>query len=185
MNIEAILFDWGGTLAQVVSQDERFTAGAKAAGALLGGDDCAEIDGLVRSILSAEAEAAAHPDLREASLEQRIHEWAACLPQACEKGKLRKALRRLYDAWPGSLEVFAGAPEALAELHGRGYRMGLVSNCMLPANVTKKELLRMGLGQHLDFAVFSSEVGYRKPSPRIYEEAVSRLLDDRYDIRKD
>jgi putative hydrolase of the HAD superfamily len=33
----------------------------------------------------------------------------------------------------------------------------------------------LGLAERLDAAVFSSEVGYRKPHPAIYREALARL----------
>jgi putative hydrolase of the HAD superfamily len=59
--------------------------------------------------------------------------------------------------------------QALTELRGRGFRLGLVSNVWIPPGFCRLELQREGFGELLDFAVFSSEVGFRKPSPVIYE----------------
>jgi putative hydrolase of the HAD superfamily len=62
----------------------------------------------------------------------------------------------------------------LAELRGRGYRIGLLSNCAVPMPYSLQELERQGFAELLDPIVFSSEVGYRKPSPQVFHEAVRR-----------
>jgi putative hydrolase of the HAD superfamily len=41
--------------------------------------------------------------------------------------------------------------------------------------LVRTDLDAMGLGPRLDATVFSSEVGVRKPDPRIFREAMSRL----------
>ena len=53
--------------------------------------------------------------------------------------------------------------------------MGLVSNISLRPDLMRADLERMGLAKYLDAMVFSSEVGLRKPDPRIFQEALDRL----------
>lgn len=173
MNIRWIFFDWGGTLAQVVSQSDRLTAGAREAARILGPDnpDCAA--SLIERILGLEALAAADPELREGNVHACLREWAATVGSA-SPDQLTRAADALGSAWVGSLEALPGVHDALTTLRERGYRMGLVSNCLVPAVYCHRELARLGLADFLDFVVLSSEVGYRKPSPVIYAKAIER-----------
>ena len=63
-------------------------------------------------------------------------------------------------------------PDTLEALHGRGLKLGVISNWdpRLP------DLLdRLRLSRFFDAVVYSSAVGVEKPDPRIFEEAL-RLL---------
>jgi putative hydrolase of the HAD superfamily len=80
-----------------------------------------------------------------------------------------------HTAYSKSLTV---GPEVLAildRLRADGYRLGLVSNLTLVPELIRQDLERMGLADRLDAMVFSSEVGVRKPDPRIFREALDRL----------
>ena len=68
-----------------------------------------------------------------------------------------------------------GAAETLKELKRRGYPIGLISMCTpdAPGMWRGTELARL-----VDVAVFSSEVGLRKPDPAIYLYAAERLNID-------
>ena len=63
----------------------------------------------------------------------------------------------------------------LESLRGRGLKLGLVSNAFDPGWLLHRDLEQMGLAQRLDFSVFSSEVGTRKPHPAIFERALEAL----------
>jgi len=66
----------------------------------------------------------------------------------------------------------AGAPETLAELASRGYRLGVVSN----ADGRVRALLEQaGLARWLEVILDSAEVGVEKPDPRIFLAAAERL----------
>jgi hypothetical protein len=62
--------------------------------------------------------------------------------------------------------------EALREL---GLGLALVSNAFDPGWLLHRDLEQMGLAERLDFSVFSSEVGVRKPHPAIFERALEAL----------
>ncbi len=69
-------------------------------------------------------------------------------------------------------------PENLAVVRGlreQGYRLGLVSNVHLLPEMMREDLELLGLLEHFDVTVFSSEERVRKPHPRIYEAALTRL----------
>ncbi len=196
MEIDVILFDWGGTLSQVGSQAERLRRGvALAAQIITGGRSEADVplgmgveerhrtgvgdsdvphsvESLIDRILSIEAEAAAHPEHLEADPVAELRAWASSLAAEIEPQRLTEAAACIGQTWIGSLEPLPGALEALRTLRQRGYQMGLVSNCMIPAVYCRQEFARMGFAEWVDFTVFSSEVGYRKPSPVIYQAAL-------------
>jgi putative hydrolase of the HAD superfamily len=75
------------------------------------------------------------------------------------------------EAW----EVYPEVPEVLAELHGRGFRLGVVANWdgRLPGL-----LAQLGLERHLDTVVYSAAVGVEKPHPRIFRAACRELEVD-------
>lgn len=65
---------------------------------------------------------------------------------------------------------FPGVPEALADLRGRGYRLGVISNWDASA---RPLLARLGLEGFFEQVVVSCECGCEKPSRRIFEVALS------------
>ena len=72
---------------------------------------------------------------------------------------------------PDSLDV-------LRDLRASGLRLGIVSNVTLRPDLMRQDLDRLGIGPLVDASVFSSEVGVRKPDPRIFREALGRVQAD-------
>ena len=80
---------------------------------------------------------------------------------------------------------FGNAPELIIAIFAvddglpnvvRGSIAGsIVSNAIDPGWLLPRDLEQMGLAERLDFAVFSSEVGFRKPHPAIFERALDAL----------
>lgn len=68
-----------------------------------------------------------------------------------------------------------GMKEALEALCDRGLQMACVSNAFMGADVLDRILEERGLRPYCLFTVSSCELGYRKPHPRIYQEALDRL----------
>jgi putative hydrolase of the HAD superfamily len=65
------------------------------------------------------------------------------------------------------------APDVLSKLHGK-YKLGLVSNFGIP-ECGRALLDIFGLSKFFDFIVISGEVNQRKPSPRIFKNALQTL----------
>src|SRR6266567_8020968 len=63
----------------------------------------------------------------------------------------------------------------LADLKGRGLKLGLVSNVALLPDLMRADLEALGILRHLDATTFSSEAGTRKPDPRIFRVVLDRL----------
>jgi putative hydrolase of the HAD superfamily len=179
MEIDVIFFDWGGTLAHVRTQAEAFAIGAAKAGRIL----CSvvgqtDVERLGRAILAAEATAAVDPSHREADLTAILADWAAGINPHFTREQLVAARQTLGEQWIGSLEAVPGAVECIRELRQRNYRMGLVSNCSVPPEFCRREFARQGFAEFMDFAVFSSDVAFRKPSPVIYEAAIKQAFSN-------
>jgi putative hydrolase of the HAD superfamily len=72
--------------------------------------------------------------------------------------------------------VLGSTTHALLEaLRSRGLRLGLVSNAFDPGWLLHRDLEQMGIAERIDHAVFSSEVGKRKPHPEIFARALEAL----------
>jgi putative hydrolase of the HAD superfamily len=63
----------------------------------------------------------------------------------------------------------------IRQLKKQGLRLGLVSNVTLLPDMMREDLEQLGLLEYLDVTVFSSEEMLRKPHPRIYQAALTRL----------
>jgi putative hydrolase of the HAD superfamily len=101
---------------------------------------------------------------------------AAGVPQAHDQAFLREILflehHLLYEH---VVELAHQALATLTELKRRGYRLGLVSNfCNLP-EVAYSNIAQVGLLQCFEQSVLSCEIGWRKPSPHIYQAICQRM----------
>ena len=83
-----------------------------------------------------------------------------------------------HSAYSNSITAEPETMRTLAALKDAGYRMGLVSNVTLRPALMREDLSNLGLDAFLEASVFSSEVGVRKPDPRIFREALERLSAD-------
>lgn len=177
METRGILFDWGGTLAQVDGQVEALTRGATEALRILAGrSDPQLVQSMIRAAIEAEKDASVHPEHREVDLADMLRVWAGDHGIGADSVDIAKALDAIGSSWVGSaLTPMGGVRETLQTLRAMGLRIGLVSNCFIPPKYCWDELRRQNIDDLLDCAVFSSSVGYRKPSRRIYAEAVRQL----------
>ncbi|MBO0684723.1 MAG: HAD family hydrolase [Candidatus Dormibacteraeota bacterium] len=91
----------------------------------------------------------------------------------------RETLWRILDleqqCWDRSVQLAAGALDTLAALRSRGLRLAIASNAPFPPAMLHRQLRVNGLEERVDAAVFSSEVGWRKPAPELYQAALDRL----------
>jgi putative hydrolase of the HAD superfamily len=95
-----------------------------------------------------------------------------------DDGLLDEVLRIEQEAWWQGAHVEPDAVATLDALRREGVRVGLCSNAPYRARSLHEQLAFVGLGSHLDAVTFSSEVGWRKPSPRIFAAALAALGTD-------
>jgi HAD superfamily hydrolase (TIGR01662 family) len=65
--------------------------------------------------------------------------------------------------------------EVLATLTASGYRLGIVSNTFVPGHVLDRHLQELDLLRFFPQRVYSCDTGYRKPSRRIFQQALREL----------
>ena len=72
-------------------------------------------------------------------------------------------------------KIDADALAVMAELHGLGLKLGLVSNTLFPGFAVDDVLRFNGLLEWFPVRLYSSEVRYMKPHRRIFEKALKGL----------
>ncbi|MDQ3890691.1 MAG: HAD family hydrolase [Actinomycetota bacterium] len=176
MVLEAVLFDWGDTLFHFAYDEELLEAGWRAGLEAIGRED-----------LPGHEEAAARfrekyvpllwlPDsLDEIEYPGMIREALAEFDADLSDDELTRFLEAEHKAWIPARQVGAHTHALLDSLRDRGLKLGLVSNAFDPGWLLRADLERMGLAERLDAAVFSSEVGKRKPHPAIFAAGLERL----------
>lgn len=88
---------------------------------------------------------------------------------------LDEVLRIEQEAWWHGAHLDPDAVPLLDSLRDRGIRVGLCSNAPYRVESLHGQLAFLGLESHLDAVTFSAEVGWRKPSPRIFQAAMRAL----------
>jgi putative hydrolase of the HAD superfamily len=171
--LEAVLFDWGDTLMQWTWDDALLVEGHRAGLEAIGREPLPaltarfreaylpllyvpgaleeiEYPGLVRQVLG-EVDVAIGDDELDRFLEAEHAAWAPA--------------RRLADTTHALLEA----------LRARGLKLGVVSNAFDPPWLLQRDLEQAGIAERVDAAVFSSEVGWRKPHRAIFDRALELL----------
>ena len=88
---------------------------------------------------------------------------------------LTRCLRAEQEAWWHGAHLDPEAVPLLDTLRDKGLRVGLCSNAPYRVELLRAQLAHLGLDTHLDAVTFSAEVGWRKPSSRIFNAALRSL----------
>jgi len=175
--VQAVLFDFDGTLGTYRSHLALYVAAAREFGIKVTEDALRATiedawrpwttpDGIDHSAYSAtEAE-------YNTAVRARLH--VARLAGAGGAGDLQLAAARLceLECDPAEYEVYEDTLPALERLKAAGLRIGIVSNHVwrLPEVIDA-----LGVGGYVDCVLTSARVGYRKPHPRIYQMAIEAV----------
>jgi putative hydrolase of the HAD superfamily len=175
----AVLFDWGDTLMRFVYDEALVEAGHRAG-----------LAALERKDLPAVEQVAAHfreryepffwtpGTVEELEYPGLVRQLLGDFGVEVDDEELTRFLEAEHAAWDPARQVAAHTHALLESLRGRGLGLGLVSNAFDPGWLLHRDLEQMGLAERLDFAVFSSEIGKRKPHPAIFERALEALRVD-------
>lgn len=179
--VRAILFDYGWTLVDIVTPHAALSRAHDRIADLLAQHGFARPDAI--ALQSAvhdrvDQEIAEHErggsldEVDVAALERRAFaeagfELAAEVREACST--------MIQRAWYEGVHPYPDAIPTLRRLRAAGLRLGLCSNAPYRAASLRQQLTHVGLAPLLDAAVFSSEVGRRKPAPEIFAAALDAL----------
>jgi putative hydrolase of the HAD superfamily len=170
--IRAVLFDWGDTLMQWSWQEELLEVGHRAGLAAIGRDDVAVTEHFRERY---EPLFRAPGTLEELEYPGLVRSLLGDFDIDVSDEELECFLDAEHRAWAPARQL-GGTTHALLEaLRARNLRLGLVSNAFDPGWLLHRDLDELGVGERLDVAVFSSEVGMRKPHPAIFRRALEAL----------
>jgi len=182
--VRAVLFDFGHTLVDFARTEEALRDAYAIVRDRLAGwvEDRAppEVDELVERIAGAvdDMVGRSYMERRLEELDQvaLFEEAFAAIGYALPRDLLQEVAEIDHDSFSRSLTAPPETIATLERLHGMGLRLGLISNVSLLPRKIRADVDAIGIGRFLDAAAFSSEVGVRKPDPRIFVHAL-RALD--------
>jgi putative hydrolase of the HAD superfamily len=174
--VEAVLFDYGDTLMRFAYEPELIEHGHRAGLDALGRDGVPDPD-RVAAHFREEYEPLlwAGETLDELEYPGLIRRLLADFDVDVDDDELARFLEAEHAAWAPARQLGAHTHALLESLRSRGLRLGIVSNAFDPGWLLRRDLDELGLTERIDVAVFSSEVGKRKPDPTIFHAALGAL----------
>lgn len=87
----------------------------------------------------------------------------------------RRFVEIFYTVIRSEVSLCDDALTTLQEIKRRGLKTGLMSNTIFPREEHEVDLKMFGLAPYLDFRMYSSEFGKRKPHPDIYLAGLNQI----------
>jgi HAD superfamily hydrolase (TIGR01509 family) len=179
--VRGVLFDYGGTLAEVDRPDAALAAADARIVAMLAESGFASpTAAMLRASVLDPVDRVVIDHMRGTVLEEV--DVAATSRQAyraagveLDDGLLDEVLRIEQEAWWQGARVDPSAVAVLEALRHDGVRVGLCSNAPYRLRSLQEQLAFVGLADHLDAVTFSAAVGWRKPALRMFEAALDAL----------
>jgi len=176
--IEAVMFDYGRTLvtfeypaAQLEAVVERF----RPAIALATGAPAPAAEEMMRRVLLPLEElvdSPAHDEVR----------YLDVFGAAWRRAGLALPDSLLYDildaeqlVWDAAARVDSAGLQVLSWLGANGFKRAVCSNAPFPPEMMLRQVENNGIAALVEAAVFSSQVGFRKPAPGLYRAALAAL----------
>jgi putative hydrolase of the HAD superfamily len=180
--VRAVLFDFGHTLVDFHRTQEALHAAYEQIRARVEAvaymevpellDLVERVAGGVDSLVQQSYEERRLEELDQAKL---LQESFAAIGFDLPDDVIRHIVHLDHSAYSNSMVAEPDVLAVLQDLRGEGYRLGLVSNVSLLPELMRADLERLGIAPLLDGSVFSSEIGVRKPDPRIFREGLRRI----------
>ena len=173
--LEAVLFDWGDTLMDFQFDEELMDRAFRAGLAALDRHD------LPADEIRAHFRERFEPlfwipgTLEEIEYPGMIRDALAHFGIEISDDELNAFLEAEHAAWQPARVLGSTTHALLDSLREDGLKLGLVSNAFDPGWLLRRDLEQMGIAERIEVAVFSSEVGKRKPHPEIFETALAAL----------
>ena len=170
--IDAVVFDWGGTLSAFADVDlgDMWRLAARHL-------DPDREDELCRRL--AEVEAASFErswtDQRSSTLSQILRTASEALDLDVGEAVLEEAATHHLDSWTPHIVHEPDAGAVLGTLKAWGLRTGLLSNTHWPRAFHEHFLERDGLAGLIDVRLYTSELPHMKPHASVFEAALDRL----------
>jgi putative hydrolase of the HAD superfamily len=172
MTIEAVLFDWGGTLSAFAELDlaDMWRLAARRL-------DPDHEDELCRRLTEVEAATfdRTKTDQRSSTLSDILRTASTALGLDVAEAVLDEAATHHLDSWTPHIVHEPDARPVLAAIREQGIRTGLVSNTHWPRAFHERFLERDGLAELLEVRLYTSELSHMKPHPKVFRTALQAL----------
>ena len=175
MGLDAVVFDWGGTLtagATLVTfeLEDMWRASARRL-------DPSREEELTAALFAAERRFwdQTMTTLESGTLAELLMAASQEVGLDVTDAVLEEAVTHHLDAWTPHIEHDPDAVGVLTALRERGLRTALLSNTHWPRAFHEHFLERDGLAELLDARLYSSELKYMKPHPSVFEEALAAV----------
>jgi putative hydrolase of the HAD superfamily len=165
--VDAVIFDWGGTLTpwHTVDLEACWLAVAK----LIDADRATE---LASTLLAAELEVWDR---------SRDEHRSGTLAEVCAAARVTMtaaALAEYRRQWEPHSLIDPEAPSVLTGLRERGVKVGVLSNTIWTRDYHEEIFVRDGVLELFDGAVYSSEIPWTKPHPEAFLAAMTAVGAD-------
>jgi putative hydrolase of the HAD superfamily len=165
MAVEAVIFDWGGTLTPWHSIDHDALWQAI----------CTPHFPAASAVASASAARTAEAELwLMAEQEQKSATLADVFARAGVSASA-ELLACYYAAWDPHTLTDPDVAPLLTELRRRGIRVGVLSNTMWPRDAHERIFIRDNVLDLIDGAVYTSEIPWVKPHPEAFRAAMAAI----------
>ncbi len=170
--VEAVVFDWGGTLAPFAQVDmtEMWRLAARRLAPEREEEVCARLVAVEEASWSRIA-----VDQRSTTLSSLLALASAELGLDVAEAVLEEAATHHLDSWTPHLHHDPEAVPTLAALRERGLRIGLLSNTHWPRAFHEHFLARDGLAGLIDVRCYTSELPHTKPHPEAFATVLGQL----------
>jgi putative hydrolase of the HAD superfamily len=181
--IEAVIFDWGGTLAEyaTIELEDMWRLAARHLNAQqpqksLGHARWEERE-LVARLAQVETDfwATTATHQRAGTLTDLLRAAAVALGMDVTEAVIEEVATHYLDAWTPHIRHEPDAGDTLRALRWRGLKIGLLSNTHWPRTFHEHFLARDGLADLIDVRLYTSELHVMKPHPEAFRAALDAL----------
>lgn len=167
--VDAVIFDWGGTLTPWRSSDGRswWRIAAELAGAGLVEPE--RVEAVAAALHAAEEELWQRSRLEHRSGTLAEIFAAAGVPESPSSYALVEA------EWEWATFLDPDVPDLFAALRDRDIRIGVLSNTAWPRAHHQRIFARDGVDHLIDGAVYTSEIAWTKPHPESFRAAMAAV----------
>jgi putative hydrolase of the HAD superfamily len=171
--LRAVLFDWGDTLMRWAPEPDLLEAGHAAGLGAIGREP---VPAMTERFRDAYLSTFFEPGIvEEIEYPAQVRRLLGEFGIEVSDDELARFLEAEHTAWAPARQLATTTHALLESLRERGLKLGLVSNAFDPPDLLHRDLAQLGIAERVDVALFSSEVGRRKPDPEIFQRALDAL----------
>lgn len=174
MSVDAVVFDWGGTLTVPLPSDLADLWRAAAEHLCSDPGRVAEVAARLAAVDRAMWDDTSE-SLRSFRLAELLARASGELGLDVTEAVLEEAASRHLDAWTPHIHHDPDAVAVLTALRERGTKIGLLSNTHWPEAFHEHFLARDGLDGLIDVRVYTSDTEHRKPHPAVFRAVLDEL----------